>query len=404
MKPVGDGIGRKTLQVAVGLVFLLIIYGSLYPFRWNLAAPQAFVWRGPVGLMDLVENIVLFLPLGFLLGWDWQQHPHRRTHFAGWLLLSMGVAGGLQWLQKYLPRTPALSDVVFNLLGYLLGWGAGWLARWRMGHLLERHRHWAQADRFTLVLLALWLVAELYPLIPTLAVSEVWHNVKSLWQTPAWQPRRMLLHVGMTVLGLAAVAQLLRSVQLAHHARLAAGAMAAAVLLGKFGVMGQRPGVAVVAGIAGGWLLWRLLDTLPERLRWASTAWVAVLTYALDAFWPWQWRAVPSPMVWVPFSASLATMLQSAIAARALECLCFGAIVWSTVRNGGLLIGLTLCTALLAFVGEWAQRYLPTRTPEITSVVLALAMGWLVHVCTAARPARKVARMDRPPLPRLARD
>lgn len=395
MKLVDTG-PRRGLQVAVGLVLLLIAYGSLYPFRWNFATPQPFVWRGPIGLMDLIENILLFLPLGFLLGWEWQQHPHRRMHFAGWLLLSLAVAGGLQWLQKFLPRTPALSDVVFNMLGYGLGWGAGWVARWRTGHLLARHQQWTGADRFTLVLVALWLVAELYPLIPTLAVSEVWHNLKSLWQANPWQPRRMLLHMGMTAIGLAAVTHLLRSAQLPQHARLAAGWAAAAVMLGKFVVMGQKPGLAVVAGIACGWLLWRLLDALPERLRWSSTAWVALLTYLLDAVWPWQWQAVPQPMVWVPFSASLATMVQSAIAARALECLCFGAIVWSTVRNGALLVGLTLCTALLAFAGEWTQRYLPTRTPEITSVVLALAMGWLVHACTAARPARATAAANRP--------
>lgn len=390
MKAVNSG-PRWGLQVAVGLVVVLIVYGSLYPFQWNFAAPRTFIWRGPIGLTDLIENVLLFLPLGFLLGWDWQQHPHRRAHFAGWLLLSLAVAGGLQWLQKYLPRTPAFSDVVFNLLGYALGWGVGTLARWRVGHLLNRHQHWAQADRFTLVLLALWLLAELYPLLPSLSVSDVWHNLKSLWQTNPWQPRRMLLHVGMTTMGLAAMAHLLRSVQLPQHARLAAGLAAAAVLLGKFVVMGQKPGMAVVVGIAGGWLLWRLLDTLPKRLRWTSTAWVTVLTYVLDAVWPWQWQAVPDPMGWVPFSASLATTVQSAVATRALECLCFGTIIWSTVRNGALLVGLTLCTALMAFAGEWLQRYLPTRTPEITSAVLALAMGWLVHVCTAARPAQAAA-------------
>ena len=57
------------LSVAVGLVLGLIVYGSLYPFQWNFAAPQDFIWSGEIGLMDLVENIVLFLPLGGLLGW-----------------------------------------------------------------------------------------------------------------------------------------------------------------------------------------------------------------------------------------------------------------------------------------------------------------------------------------------
>jgi len=90
-------------------------------------------------------------------------------------------------------------------------------------------------------------------------------------------------------------------------------------------------------------------------------------------------------MAWMPFSSSLSTWVQSSLAARALECLCFGAIIWAAVRNGALLVSLTALTAVLAFVCEWTQRYLPTRTPEITSVLLALGMGWLVSACATAK-------------------
>ena len=62
----------------------------------------------------------------------------------------------------------------------------------------------------------------------------------------------------------------------------------------------------------------------------------------------------------------------------AFECLCFGAIIWSAARNGGSLSGMTVTVAILAFACEFAQRYLPGRTAEITSVLLALGMGWLV--------------------------
>ena len=376
---------QKSFPIAVGLVLLLIVYGSLYPFQWNFAAPQAFIWSTRIGLTDLAENILLFLPLGALLGWAGAARRRPWRDGLAWLLLVLGLAGGLQWLQCYLPRTPDFFDVVFNMVGYVLGWGAGALTRWRVGHLLARQPHWAGADRFALVLIALWWLAELYPLVPTLAVSAVWHNLKALWQTALWQPQRMALHVGMTVVGLSAVAQLARSVNLAQLARTAALLAAALVLAGKFVVIGQSPGVAVVAGIGLGWLLWRWFDSWALGPRWQATAVLALATYLLEALWPWVWRSTPAPMVWVPFASSLSGTLQSAIATRALECLCFGAIVWSMVRNGAPLAGMTVSVAVLALAGEWTQRYLPTRTAEITSVLLALAMGWLVGACTGRR-------------------
>jgi VanZ family protein len=386
MKSVDDC--SRSLAVAVGLVVLLVVYGSLYPFQWNLSDPQAFIWHSRIGLVDLVENIILFVPLGALLGWAAQRRSRKWVFSAAWLLAALVLASTLQWLQKYLPRTPALSDVIFNMVGYALGWGAGYVARWRVGHLLSRHQGWADADLFTLVLIALWWVAELYPLIPTFDVSSVAHNVKSLWQEDMWQPRRMLLHTGMAVIGLSAVAHLARTAHMARRARRLALAVAAAVLAGKFLVVGQSPGLAVVLGVAGGWLIWRWIDTWAPSARWAAVAWAALATYLLDALWPWAWRTPPADMAWMPFASSLSTWVQSAITARAFECLCFGAILWSTVRNGALLDGMTVCTALLAFACEWTQRYFPTRTAEITSVLLALGMGWLLSACTAARGPR----------------
>jgi len=376
------------MKVAIALVLALIVYGSLYPFRWNFAAPHDFLWSGRIGGMDLLENIFLFVPLGALLGWAAQTRQRRGVFFALWGLLALVVAAALQWLQKYLPRTPALSDVVFNMLGWGLGWAAGALVRWRAGHLLQRHGGWRDADRFTLVLMALWGVAELYPLIPTLDVSTVARNVQSLWRQDLWQPRRMLLHTGMAVIGLTAVAQLARSAHWAHHARTLALLATGAVLMGKFVVVGQSPGMPVVLGIAGGWALWRSLDQWAPGRYGAAVAWVALATYLLGALWPWTWRTPPTAMEWLPFASSLSTWVQGAITARAFECLCFGAILWGSVRHGALLGGMTLCIAVLALGCEWAQRYLPTRTAEVTAVVLVLGMGWLLSAC---RPARAVA-------------
>ena len=73
MKSVDDR--SRGLPVALALVVLLVAYGSLFPFQWNFNAPQAFIWSGRIGLVDLIENIALFVPLGGLLGWA----GHRET-------------------------------------------------------------------------------------------------------------------------------------------------------------------------------------------------------------------------------------------------------------------------------------------------------------------------------------
>ena len=45
----------RSYRIAVGLLLVLISYGSLYPLKWDFEQPQAFIFYGPVGLGDLVE-------------------------------------------------------------------------------------------------------------------------------------------------------------------------------------------------------------------------------------------------------------------------------------------------------------------------------------------------------------
>ena len=389
-------IHPRSYRIGIALVLLLIVYGSLYPLQWDFAHPQDFVTSGGIHLGDVLENVALFLPLGWLLAWHAQHEqlaPRRAgMRFALWWLIALVVASVLQWLQKYLPRTPALSDIVFNMLGHTLGWWAGAVSVQAMHRLQRRHTQLHAAERFALLMVGIWWVAELFPLIPTIDVSSVVDNVKSLWQQPAWQPRRMVLHVGMTVLGLEATACLVRSVAVDAPARLVCALMTALVLGGKFVVIHQAPGLAVVLGILGGAVAWRGIDAIDAGGAWADNTGlrlafvggVALATYLTNALWPispsWPmvWRNPPDAMRWMPFGSSLSGNMESAITNVAFECLCFGAMVWAAVRRGANWRHATLAVALLAFACEWLQRYMPTRTAEITSVVTALGMGWCV--------------------------
>ena len=370
--------GGRNHGIAVGLLLVLICYGSLFPLTWNFTQPQEFIFRGSLGLIDVLENFVLFLPLGALLAWRYHGSAEQWRGFAQWLMIALFVASILQWLQKFLPRTPALSDIAFNMVGFVVGWWAGMLTRRRLHQLAQRHLNLEGADRFALVMIVLWFTAELFPFIPSFDVSSVVDNVKSLWLQDPWQPRRMLLHIGMTVIGLEALACLARSVAAERLARPLAGITVLGVLAGKFFVVNQAPGLPVVLGIVGGAVVWRCIDWIAARPRLWGVLLVATASYLLHAIWPLHWSDVPSAMGWLPFASSLAGSIEAVITSVAFECLCFGAIIWSSTRNGASLGGMTACTAILAFACEWAQRYLPTRTSEITSVLLAISIGWLI--------------------------
>ena len=50
---------------------------------------------------------------------------------------------------------------------------------------------------------------------------------------------------------------------------------------------------------------------------------------------------------------------------------------------------MTVTVAILAFACEFAQRYLPGRTAEITSALLALGRGWLLSALGSIQRFRR---------------
>ncbi|MDZ4733233.1 MAG: VanZ family protein [Nitrospirota bacterium] len=83
--------------------------------------PTAENFRSRRFLFDIVANIALFLPLGYLLDRSLSATTARRSLFtaagtAGLLSLSM------EWFQVYCHnRHPSLTDVVSNVTGSLIG-------------------------------------------------------------------------------------------------------------------------------------------------------------------------------------------------------------------------------------------------------------------------------------------
>ncbi len=83
--------------------------------------PTAENFRSRRFLFDIVANMALFLPLGYLLDRSLSASTARRS-----LFIAAGAAGllslSMEWFQVYCHnRHPSLTDVVSNVIGSLIG-------------------------------------------------------------------------------------------------------------------------------------------------------------------------------------------------------------------------------------------------------------------------------------------
>jgi hypothetical protein len=117
------------------LLILLGIYAvlSLQPFRWHIPTDVASGAKSMTALVplrrfmldDVVDNVVMYLPLGLLLG----LMARSRTWwaFAGAVLVVFGVSLAFEFAQVFVAhRVPALNDIICNTIGGVLGL---WLGR-----------------------------------------------------------------------------------------------------------------------------------------------------------------------------------------------------------------------------------------------------------------------------------
>ena len=168
---------------------VLIAYASLYPFsgwRDQGVNPLSFLfaawpryWSG----FDLLSNLLGYTPFGLLLALGWLRRGWLAWR-AAWLSIALAALLSLllEFLQIYLPaRVPSNLDFALNSAGAALGAGVALLLE--RHHLLARWRQlrdgWVGPHaRGSLVLLALWPWALLYPAATPFALGQVFSRIE----------------------------------------------------------------------------------------------------------------------------------------------------------------------------------------------------------------------------------
>ena len=131
----GGQFGLEWSLLAYSTVITLLI--TLVPFRFSWPTTTRFFWFAPA--FDVITNILLFLPLGFLFRLT-QNLDSRTTRFQV-LLLGMGLSAVIEASQLFLNgRYTSPSDVIANAFGAYCGaqlceWAQRVLSREWIGRL-----------------------------------------------------------------------------------------------------------------------------------------------------------------------------------------------------------------------------------------------------------------------------
>ncbi len=171
---------RLRFHLAAGYA-LFILYGSLSPFTgWqdqglNFLEVMSVPLHRQYTWFDFTINLLAYLPLGLLLGLSF----HTRLA-ATWCVLltlfcAMGFSATMEYAQMYLPsRISSNLDFVANSLGALTGtlFVVSMTTHTVLIARLQAHRNHffiaGNVANFGLALVALWLFAQINPLLPLL--------------------------------------------------------------------------------------------------------------------------------------------------------------------------------------------------------------------------------------------
>ncbi|HQQ70682.1 MAG TPA: VanZ family protein [Alicycliphilus sp.] len=368
------------------LIAVLISYGSLYPF--NFTANGQWLREGlalltqpdlHTGRADMVGNVLLFVPYGFVASIIGTGRPAHATA-APVLRLALGLllALALQLAQLWLPsRVPALIDVIANVLGMLLGMVAAWLAR-RVGPIGS-----GQAAHMTLqrtlapaTLMLLWLSYQWFPLVPTLDLQNMINAVKPLVRAP--QPDFVrALHTALAWLAFFRLWQLATT---RRPSPLVLAGAALCILGAKLVIVGASISATNLLGLG------IALACLPWQQHGAALP-VLIMAMLVSLFAsglaPFDVSGVPQAFHWIPFTGMLEGSMGTNLLNLIEKSYFYGALIVFMAANGARPLAASMALAICLAAIEAAQVFMPSRVAETTDPLLALILGFVIGLLSA---------------------
>ena len=372
----------RTAAWLLAVITFLIVYGSLYPFRFAAVAdsgalellrslPFARTTRS-----DIAANVLLYLPLGASIAWLLAARLGGMLAVVAATVAGAVLALAIEWLQLYETRRVAsLADVTYNTIGAAAGaFVALAIASTHRGlrasALAGALRHPVAA-----ALLVSWIGYRLAPFTPVLDPGKWVAAFAPLATSDWWTPGAILPHAIAWLVLVLACERLA-----AGRARTTATVAMVVVLAGRVLFAGLAFEPAELAGMALALALAGLLLRMPIERAASILAAALVVLIAIQGLSPFDFQIAQDRFALVPFGESLTRYRATNLTDIFLRCYGSGALVWLLARSGLTVIPATVLGAGIIFSIELLQTWLPGQTADITDPLLAVAAGGLIAV------------------------
>jgi VanZ family protein len=347
-------------------------YGSIYPFDFQLHQVDPMAWQAfldtcckATGRGDILGNVILFLPFGFLgiLAARAEARPMRSFLFVCFVGFVFALL--LQIAQFYLPsRDENLQDVIWNLLGIAVGAGLALPARRFVRNAVE---HSGELQLVPWILIGSWLSYRLIPFVPSIDFQSIKDSVKPLLAFDSINPESTAFSI---------VAWLLAG----HFLKLAyvgkrLDRLLPLLMLATFGLeILIVYNVLTPANVIGGLIAVILHRTVFSRLQSPEASLLASLLLVL--VWvnlsPFVLRAEPQSFNWLPFQGFFGGSMFTNAQSACQKVFLYGSIVYLLLRMGaGSWISVLAASVWIGAI-EVGQSYLIGHTPEITDPLLVV--------------------------------
>lgn len=372
-----QGDASRIPLVLTGLVAALLTYASLFPFNFAASAGRGLLDHlGPGEWQDRVGNIMGFMPLGLCVVWACERAHSVARLWIG-LVLSILLALLLQVAQIYLPtRDPSIVDLLNNSVGLGLGVAAGGMITWRR---LSGH-HVDGPPAVWLLLLLFLLLYLMTPYLPTTDLAALKIRAKHLLAQRSFHLDDFSGALALWF-GLLALWDGWRR----SGTRIAALVVASTLL---FAWRALTPGNMLNYSEALGALLGGLLALALPRV-WLKRAALPVFAALIlvGGLTPFEIRSTPMPPYLIPFEPLLSSRnWLIALGIAGYKSVAYGGFLLAGYQTWGRLRTAALWGMVLTGLVEAAQIVLASGTPELSDPLWLLAIAWIMHLLSPARP------------------
>lgn len=388
----------------------LLLYASIYPFvGWHIPQGPLFQfllpqWAQHVPRGDLLTNILVYIPFGFILA----------NLFAGGCSLPLAIvcatlAGfftsfAIESLQQFLPgRVASLADLVANGAGSLIGacGSSATQASPLSARLRMLRRTWVRDGSLAnlgLLVPGLWGASHVTPFIPSLDVSKVRKGLAPIYHTLMNLSQFDQGKTLSTFLAVTGIALLVRTLERPGRSLgWAFFGFVAGVFLLKILIVMRSLSLETLVGATAAGVMFVPLSAFRPRLCGVASLVFVVVTFIWLELTP-DFTGSLSPFNWVPFRGHLDNTLiglssiidiawPAAATAYLVQYLSGLRYRWLTGCGCGSLF------LLLVFVLEWNQQHLIGRSGDITAVIITAGTWIACYRWTADRePAAESER------------